>query len=153
MLNEKRPYNPRVYVRSWNIRNGKLYVKGELQISVPLDFYYRHMTRFRGDPDRLYGGVDVNTDRINLAIIDSEGRLRDTYAFWFREVIARGFPQRKARTIIGMRIHELLKCAYHHGVKTLFLENPDVLGRLKLLWIWNGARLHSNFNRRVAIFI
>jgi len=51
-----------------------------------------------------------------------------------------------------MRIHEMLDYAYHHGVKTLFLENPGVLGRLKLVWIKNGDRGRENYNHKVSIF-
>jgi hypothetical protein len=29
---------------------------------------------------------------------------------------------------------------YHHNVKILFLESPEVLGKLKLLWVRNGDR-------------
>jgi len=152
ILREKQPYNPRIILKSWNTRDGKLYVRGELQISIPIDFHYKHMTRYRKNYGRLYGGVDVNCDRINLAIVDGEGNLRDTYTFWFREVTARGYPRRRARTIIGMKVHEMLKYAYHHGVKTLFLENPNVLGKLRIIWIRNGRRLHRNYNWRVSVF-
>lgn len=51
-----------------------------------------------------------------------------------------------------MRVHEMLRYAYHHGVKTLFLENPDVLGRLRLLWIRSGRRMHRNYDWRVSVF-
>jgi hypothetical protein len=51
-----------------------------------------------------------------------------------------------------MRIHEMLNYAYRHGVKTLFLENPEVLGRLKLMWVRNGDRRHENYNHKVSIF-
>jgi hypothetical protein len=51
-----------------------------------------------------------------------------------------------------MRIHELLDYAYRHGVKTLFLENPEVLGRLKLVWIKSGDRGHENYNHKVMVF-
>ena len=78
--------------------------------------------------------------------------MRDYKTFWFSEVTARGFPMHKAWGIIGMRIHELLDYAYRHGVKTLFLENPDVLGRLKLMWIRSGDRKHENYNHKVSIF-
>jgi len=37
--------------------------------------------------------VDVNTDRINLAVVDAGGGLRDTHTFWFSEATARGVPQ------------------------------------------------------------
>jgi hypothetical protein len=46
----------------------------------------------------------------------------------------------------------MLNYAYHHGVKTLFLENPEVLGRLKLMWIRNGDRKHENYNYKVSVF-
>ncbi|MCE4621561.1 MAG: hypothetical protein F7B95_03875, partial [Desulfurococcales archaeon] len=105
VIEERQPYNPRVVIKSWNTRNGVLYIKGELHISIPLSFYYKHVARYRSNNGKLYGGVDVNTDRINLAIVDEHGRLRDTYTFWFREVTARGYPRRRAWSVIGMRVH------------------------------------------------
>jgi len=152
ILGERQPYNPRIVVKSWNAREGRLYVRGELQVSIPIDFYYKHMARYRENRGRLYGGVDVNTDRVNLAIVDEHGDLRDTYTFWFRGVVARGYPGKRAWTVISMRIHEMLKYAYHHGVKTLYLEDPGVLGGLRLMWIRSGRRLHEGYNWKVATF-
>jgi len=51
-----------------------------------------------------------------------------------------------------MKIHEMLKYAYHHGVSTLALENPEILGRLKLFWIRNGDRRHRSYNWKATIF-
>ena len=152
ILEEKQKHTARVVIKDYGVRKNKLWIHGEIQLTIPLDFYHKYMTRYRRNCGKLYGGVDVNTDRINLAIVDEQGSLRDTYTFWFREVTARGYSRRKARSVIGMRVHEMLKYAYHHGVKTLFLENPEVLGKLKLLWIRNGKRLHKNYNWKVATF-
>jgi len=152
LLNEKHEYNPRIHIKAWNVRNGKLYVNGELQVAVPLNFYYKHMTRFKVNNGGLYGGVDVNVDRINLAIVDGDGKLRDVKTFWFEEASRKGCPGHRARSIIGMRVHEMLRYAYYHGVKILFLENPGVLGRLRLMWIRSGERKHENYNYKVAVF-
>ena len=46
----------------------------------------------------------------------------------------------------------MLKYAYYHGVNTLFVENPEVVGYLKLLWVKKGERKHKNYNYRVTIF-
>jgi hypothetical protein len=46
----------------------------------------------------------------------------------------------------------MLSYAYHHNVKTLFLESPEVLGKLKLLWVRNGDRKHENYNYKKAVF-
>jgi hypothetical protein len=51
-----------------------------------------------------------------------------------------------------MRVHELLNYAYNNGVKTLFLENPETLGRLRLMWIRGGDRKHENYNHKVTTF-
>jgi len=51
-----------------------------------------------------------------------------------------------------MRIHEMLNYAYRHGVETLFLENLEVLGRLKLMWVRGGDRKHENYDYKVSVF-
>jgi hypothetical protein len=145
-------YMGRVVVRDYGVRNNQLWVHGEVQVTVPLDVYYEHMARHKRNGGKLFGGVDVNTDRINLAIIDEDGELIDHRTFWFSEVTTRGFPKHRAWSIIGMRIHEMLDYAYNHGVKTLFLENPEVLGRLRLMWVRSGDRKHENYNYKVSVF-
>ena len=145
-------YMGRVVVRDYGVRGNQLWVRGEVQVTIPLDIYYEHMSKHKRNAGKLVGGVDVNTDRINLAIIDEDGELIDHKTFWFSEVAARGFPKHSAWSIIGMRIHELLNYAYHHGVRILFLENPEVLGRLRLMWIRSGDRGHENYNHKVTTF-
>ena len=152
LLRERQPYNPRVVLKAWNVRGGELYVRGELQVSVHMNLYYAHVAKHRRNEGRLYAGVDVNADRINLAIVDERGDLRDAYTFWFREVTARGYPRRRARSVIGMKVHDMLRYAYHHGVKMIFLEDPGILGRLRLMWIRNGRRLHKDYNWKVSAF-
>ncbi len=46
----------------------------------------------------------------------------------------------------------MLDYAYHQGVKILFLENPEVLGRLRLFWIGQGERGTPNYNWKVSTF-
>jgi len=145
-------YMGRVVIDGVGVRNNRLWIHGEVHMTVPLDVYYEHMSRHRRNNGKLFGGVDVNTDRVNLAIIDKEGRLIDHKTFWFSEASRKGFSRHSAWSIIGMRIHEMLDYAYNHGVKTLFLENPEVLGRLKLVWIKRGDRGHENYNHRVMVF-
>ena len=72
--------------------------------------------------------------------------LREVYAFWFEETLRKGYNRHRAWSIIGMRIHEMLKHAYHYNVKTPFLEDPEVLSKLKLFWIRNSDSKHRNYN-------
>jgi len=152
IIEDRQKHTARLTIKDYGVRKDKLWVHGEIQLTIPLSFYYRHMTRYRENNGRLYGGVDVNVDRINLAIVDRYGRLRDVKTFWFEDASRKSHPRRKARVLVGVAMHEMLRYAYHHGVKALFLENSDVVGKLRLLWIRNGKRLHRNYNWRVSVF-
>jgi len=152
ILTERVKYMGRVVIDGVGVRNNQLWLHGEVQVTVPMDVYYEHMVRHRRNAGRLLGGVDVNSDRINLAIVDEDGELIDHKTFWFSEASRKGFSRHSAWSIIGMRIHEMLNYAYHHGVRALFLENPGVLGRLKLVWIKNGDRGRENYNHKVSVF-
>jgi hypothetical protein len=145
-------YMGRVVIDGVGVRNNQLWVHGEVHITIPLDVYFEYMARHKKNSGKLIGGVDANTDRVNLAIIDEDGELIDHRTFWFSETTARGFPKHRAWGIIGMRIHESLEYAYRHGVKTLFLENPEILGRLRLMWIRSGDRKHENYDYKVSVF-
>jgi len=152
ILDEKQKHTARIIIKDYGVRKNKIRVHGEIQLTIPLDFYYKCMVRYKRNYGRFNGGVDVNTDRVNLAIIDRYGRLRDVKTFWYEDASRKEYPRRRARSIMGMRIHEMLRYAYHHGVKTLLLENPSILGKLKLLWVRNGRRLHKNYNWKVTVF-
>ena len=152
VLEENEKYLPRVIVKEVWFEGETAKLFGEVHITVGYDFYVRHMKRFEKPLGRNVAGIDVNSDRLNLAILRPDGTLAETKTFWFREITARGFPKRKAWSIIGMKIHELLRYAYHHGVSVVALENPEVLGYLKFAWIKNGDRKHRNWNWKVATF-
>jgi len=152
IIEKKQPYVARVVLKGFGERKKILRVHGEIHLSILYKFYLEHFRRYKRNYGKLYGGVDVNVDRINLAIVDRYGRLRDTKTFWFEEASWKGCPRHRAWSIIGLAIHSMLKYAYHHGVKTLFLENPEALGYLKTLWIKKGERRNSNYNYRVQIF-
>jgi hypothetical protein len=152
VLEERQRYTGRVVLKSYGVGDGGLWVQGEVQITISMNFYYKHMARARANKGRLYGGVDVNVDRINLVIVDEKGVFRDIRTFWFEEASRKGCNRHRARSIIGMRVHEMLEYARRHDVKALFLENPEVLGKLKLLWIRSNDRGHENYNYKVSVF-
>jgi len=145
-------YMGRVVVKDYGVRGNQLWVRGEVHVAIPLDVYYEYMARHKKNSGKLIGGVDVNADRVNLAIVDEGGDLRDYKTFWFSEASRKGISRHSAWSIIGMRIHEMLNYAYHHGVRILFLENPDILGRLKLMWVRSGDRKHENYDYKVSVF-
>jgi len=83
-------YMGRVVIDGVGARNNQLWVHGEVQVTIPMDVYYEHMARHKKNSGKLIGGVDVNTDRINLAIVNENGELIDHKTFWFSETSRKG---------------------------------------------------------------
>lgn len=150
VLKEKQSYNSRVYIKTWNTRGGEVYVSGEVQISIPLSFYYKHARKYEENEGKLIGGVDVNTDRLNLAIVDSDGNLRDKKVFWTNEVVRKDTSRHKARGIVGQAVHKLLDYAYYHGVDIVVFENLLVVKKRRYTRGRTANRKIVRFAERVT---
>jgi len=145
-------YPARVVVEDYNFYSSNLHLYCNLQVMVPYNLYLETMKRYNQLRGNHVAGVDVNVDRINLAIVDRYGRLRDVKTFWFREVTSRGYKRKPAWTRICQTIHAMLDYAYHHGVAVLVLENPKIIGYLRYYWVRNGDRKSKNYNYKVSVF-
>ncbi len=151
-LSKKIGYPARIVVKEYNFYPGNLHLYCSLQVMITYNLYLETMKKYSRPLGNHVAGVDVNVDRLNLAIVDKYGRLRDVKTFWFREITSRGYMRKPAWTKIHQAIHDMLDYAYHHGVSLIALENPEIIGYLRYYWIRNGDRKTKNYNHRVAIF-
>jgi len=145
-------YPARVVIKEHNEHSDRLHLCCELQIMTPYALYIEVMRRYDKPLGKLIGGIDVNTDRLNLAIVDTKGNLRDKRTFWFDDTLARGYRKEGARSKINEAIHRLLNYAYNNGVSTIVLENPNVIGYLRYYWVKNGERKGKSYNYKVSKF-
>ncbi len=124
-------------------RDGRIYV----HISVPIDLYLKHFGKgeARGE---LVAGFDLNSDRINMVIVDRYGRVRDIKTERFPEVTSPGYPRGKARARRLEALAKLLRYAYHHGVGTVVFENLFVIKRRKRTKSHTANRKISRFAKR-----
>lgn len=120
------------------LRNGNVY----LHVQVPFEVYFRHFGKTA--IGRLYAGFDLNSDRVNMVILDEDGVIRDVRVEHFPEVNSPGFSKRKARDLRLKALARLLDYAYHHGVGVVFFED---LGRIKRR---NGKATASRRGNRKA---
>ena len=119
---------------------------------VKYGFYLKVMRRCDKPLGRNIAGVDVNTDRLNLVVIDENGDIVWKYTAKFLQVTSRGYLRRRAWSIIGEAIHKVLKNAHSHGASVIAVENPKVIGYLRYYWIRNGDRKLENYNYKISIF-
>ena len=70
-------------------RNGRI----ELHVSVPLYLYLKHFSAPKRRGYGLVAGLDPNSDRINMVVVDSTARIVAMKTVWFPEVTQHGFPR------------------------------------------------------------
>ncbi len=121
-------------------RNGRIY----LHLFVPLELFLKYFSKGRAEGS-LIAGFDLNSDRINMVIIDRYGRMRDIKTGWFSEVTSQGFPRSKAKTRRLETLAELLRYTYHHNVGTIVFENLLAMRQRKY-------RRNPTANGRIAKF-
>jgi len=107
-------------------RNGRIY----LHLSIPIELYLKHFKKGEAKGS-LVVGFDLNSDRINMVIIDRYGRIRDAKTEWFPEVTSQGYPKIRAKARRLDTLAKLLKYAYHHGVGVVVFENLMTIKKRK----------------------
>ena len=107
-------------------RNGKPY----LHVSVPIELYLKYFSKGKASGN-LIASFDLNSDRINMVIIDKLGIMRDVKTEWFPEVTSHGFPRNKANTMRLQALAKLLNYAYNHGVGIVLFEDLEKIKKRK----------------------
>jgi len=103
-------------------RNGRIY----LHLSIPFELVQYGVTC-----GKLIASFDLNSDRINMIIVDREEKIRDVKVKHFPEVTSHGFPRNKAKDIRLKALAELLDYAYYHDVGVVLFEDLERIKRRK----------------------
>jgi len=125
-------------------RNGML----ELHISVPLSLYlgYFSLPKCRGYG--LVAGLDLNSDRLSMVVIDSGRRIVSLKSMKFPQVVRHGFPRNKARDIRLKSLKKLLLFARSVGADYVAFENLFIVKRRNKISSPLGNRKISRFAKR-----
>ncbi len=145
-------YPARVVVKDYGISKHGLHVHGEVQVMVPYSLYLDVMRRYDRPRGDKIAGVDVNVERLDAVVIDRYGNLLSYGTFWLKNATFMGVRRKRSWSLVGEKIHALLKWLYSQGVSVVGLENPEVIGYLRYYWIRNGERRGSRWNWKVSMF-
>ena len=124
-------------------RNGSIY----LHLSIPVHLYLKYFKK-RYANGKLVAGFDLNSDRINMVIVDRYGRIKDTKTAWFPEITSHGFPKNKAKAKRLEALAKLLKYAYYHDVGTVVFENLLMIKHRKYTRSPTANRKISRFAKK-----
>ncbi len=117
-----------------------------IHVYVPVELYCKHLGKKierRGRSSHI-AGFDLNSDRINMVIINDSGELLDVKVKHFPEVTQHGFPKEKARDIRLKALSELIDYACYHNVEYFVFER---LGKRK-----KKKTSNRNVNRKLSKF-
>jgi len=99
-----------------------------IHISIPTSLYTAFFSKGVAYGDNI-ASFDLNSDRINMVIVDGKGIIRDVKTEWFPEVNSPGFPKDKAWTLRLQALGRLLDYAYNHHTGIVLFEDLDKIKR------------------------
>ncbi|MFP3295202.1 MAG: hypothetical protein RXN81_03600 [Caldisphaera sp.] len=70
--------------------------KPMIHLQIPLWLYLKHFSSPKPNGYGLVAGFDLNSDRLNVVIINKEGKIITFKTWWYSEVVSHGFPKGKA---------------------------------------------------------
>ena len=144
-------YNARVYIRN----TSEDVVKGEVQVAVPYNIYAKYYSKLfnKGYESKYVLGFDANYDRINAVLIDFSGKIKYMEKLDLTKYVTQGRKWKDAKMYTIQWLHKLLSyIALRYGEFRVAVENPEILGLLKLRWIILGRRISSDYNYRITRF-
>ena len=124
------------------MRDGRIYIN----LQVPFEIYLKYFGR--ENSGKLFAGFDLNSDRINMVIVDEFGSIREVKNIHFHEVVSPGFSKNKAKDLRLKALSKLLDYAYYHNVGVVFFEDLDLIKRNKK----NGKLKSKKGNRKANLF-
>jgi len=94
-----------------------------IHVSVPVALYLKHLGRAKGRGYGLVAGFDLNSDRINMAVLNGEGSIVAMRTERFPEATSPGYPRDRARGRRLQSLARLLEYAARIGVDYVAFEN------------------------------
>ncbi len=116
-----------------------------IHVQLPLWLYLKYFSTSKQRGYGLIAGFDINSDRLNVVIIDSDGNIVAMKTFWYSETISHGFSRDKAKWVRLNALSDALEWCRRIGVDYVVFED---LTRIRY------RRFMSNpyVNRKIAKF-
>lgn len=123
--------------------------KPMIHLQIPLWLYLKHFSVKKPIGYGLIAGFDLNSDRLNVVVIDRDGRIVTTRTYWYPEVTRPGFPREKGKALRLNALSNALKFLSRIGVDYVVFEDLFLVkGRRRFTKSKSGNRRISRFAKR-----
>ena len=122
--------------------------KPTIHLQVPLWLYLKHFSSPKSKGYDLVAGFDLNSDRLNVVVINKEGKVVTFKTWWYSEVVSHGFPKEKAKALRLNALSEALNFLSRIGVDYVSLEDLFLVKRKNFTTSKSGNRKITRFAKK-----
>ncbi|MEJ2775384.1 hypothetical protein WIW90_04000 [Sulfolobaceae archaeon RB850M] len=119
-----------------------------IHLQIPLRLYLKHFSLPKPNGYGLIAGFDLNSDRLNVVVINKDGKVVAKKTWWYSEVVSHGFPKEKARALRLNALSESLNSLLRIGVDYVVFEDLFLIKKRKFTRSRSGNRKVSRFAKR-----
>ena len=94
-----------------------------IHIQIPLWIYLKYLSTPKPKGHGLVAGFDVNSDRINVTVLNGDGNMVTVKTFRYSETVSHGFPKEKAKWLRLNALSNALEWCKGIGVDYVVFED------------------------------
>jgi len=122
--------------------------KPMIHLQVPLWLYLKHFSSPKPNGYGLIAGFDLNSDRLNVVVVNKDGKVIAIKTFWYSDVTRPGFPKGKAMALRLNALSEALNFLSRVGVDYVVFEDLFLVKKRKFTTSKSGNRKVSHFAKK-----
>jgi len=94
-----------------------------IYLQIPLWLYLKYFSSPKLNGYGLFAGFDLNSDRLNVVVVNKEGEIITFKTWWYSEVVSHGFPKGKAKALRFNALSQALNFLSRVGVDYVIFED------------------------------
>jgi len=119
-----------------------------IHLQVPLWLYLKHFSSPKPKGYSLIAGFDLNSDRLNVVVINKESSIVTAKTWWYSEVVSHGFPKDKAKALRLNALSQALIFLSRVGVDYVVFEDLFLIKNRRFTRSKSGNRKASRFAKK-----
>jgi predicted transposase len=119
-----------------------------IHLQIPLWLYLKHFSSLKPNGYGLFAGFDLNSDRLNVVVVNKDGKVVTKKTWWYSDVTRPGFPKGKAMALRLNALSQALNFLSRIGVDYVVFEDLFLVKRRKFTRSKSGNRKVSRFAKR-----
>jgi predicted transposase len=122
--------------------------KTMIHLQIQLWLYLKHFSSPKPNGYGLIAGFDLNSDKLNVVIINKENKIVTKRTFLYSEVVSHGLPKEKAKVLELRALSQALNFLSRDGVDYVVFEDLFLVKKRKFTRSKSGNRKITRFAKK-----